>query len=64
MKALLSAGLLALTLAGCQTDPFCRQHNAATFGPNAETWRAMSRPQRQEAARVFNEAARRCGWEP
>jgi hypothetical protein len=64
MKQLFAAGLLALSLAGCQTDPVCRQHTAATFGPNQEAWRAMSPAQRQEASRSFNDAARRCGWEP
>lgn len=64
MKALLSAALLLLALAGCQADPFCRQHNAATFGPSGEAWRAMSPAQRRDSARSFNEAARRCGWEP
>ena len=64
MKPLLAAGLLALLLAGCQSDPFCRQHNAASFGPSQETWRAMSPAQRDESKRAFNEAARRCGWEP
>jgi hypothetical protein len=64
MKIILASGLLLLALAGCQADPFCRQHNAATFGPSRDAWRAMSPSERAEAKRTFNEAARRCGWEP
>jgi hypothetical protein len=64
MKMLLPAVLLCLLLAGCQSDPFCRQHNAASFGPSQDAWRAMTAGQRADAARTFNEAARRCGWEP
>ena len=64
MRLLLSSAFLALLLAGCQTDPLCRQHNAATFGPSREAWQAMNPTERQEASRSFNEAARRCGWEP
>ena len=57
-------GLLALLLAGCQSDPFCRQHNAATFAPTQAAWRAMTPAQRAESSRSFNDAARLCGWEP
>ena len=64
MRHLLAAGLLALVLGGCQADPLCRQHNAATFGPSREAWRAMSPAERRVATQTFNEAARRCGWEP
>ena len=64
MRHLLSAGLLALLVAGCQTDRVCREHNAATFGPSREAWQTMTAEQRQDASRAFNDAARRCGWEP
>jgi hypothetical protein len=64
MRNVLLTCVLALSLAGCQTDLFCRQHNAATFAPSQEAWRAMTPAQRQDASRTFNEAARRCGWEP
>ncbi|NNM74309.1 hypothetical protein [Enterovirga aerilata] len=53
-----------MCLAACQTDPFCRRHNAATFGPSREAWRTMTPAEREAAGRSFNEAARRCGWEP
>ena len=64
MRQLISAALLAILLGGCQSDPVCRDHNAATFGPSREAWRAMNAAQRQDASRAFNAAARRCGWEP
>jgi hypothetical protein len=64
MTRLFFAGLLALGLAGCQTDPFCASHTATDFTPNQAAWQQMSPTQRQEAARTLNEAAQRCRWEP
>jgi uncharacterized lipoprotein YajG len=53
-----------LLLAGCQTDEFCRTNTAATFAPTAQDYARMSATERQRSQQRFNEAARRCGWEP
>jgi uncharacterized lipoprotein YajG len=51
-------------LAGCQTHEFCRTNTAATLAPTAQDYARMGPAERQQSQQRFNEAARRCGWEP
>ena len=65
MRAALILAALAAALLGCRsTEVACRGRTAADYTPSAARYREMSEDERGTQTALFNDLARRCGWEP